>query len=109
MTTVRFNVRPGVTTITGEPSRRRVTPAGIDLPAPRVVAELVNGEGLGELDPTCDSWGRESWYWKLREVSSVGIVRFVAVPDSVDVVDYTDLLDVDPAAYESSEWPVKVV
>lgn len=103
---LRRSVSSGVAPTTGlvafNPTHRReedghvVTEAGFDV-------RLVEGTALVTLEPT----GPE-WCWRAVE-HTPGLdqtyIRYVAVPDSDSVVNYTDLIDVDPATLDPVAEP----
>ena len=82
------------------PTRRRTAGAGIILPA-GFDAELVGGEVTVELAAT----GLD-WCWMVIEPTKRGLIRYIIVPDvGDDVLEYAELLDVDPATLEPSAEP----
>lgn len=46
---------------------------------------------VAEVEPTTTEW-----CWRVEEYTQAGTVRYVLVPDSVDIVDYGDLTEIDP-------------
>lgn len=70
----------------------------IILPIPFIV-DLVEGEADVELMPT----EANVWAWSVIERVKKGIRRYVTVPDTTDVLDYGDLLDVDPTTLQPYE------
>ena len=57
---------------------------------------LVAGEATVTVDPS-----GLTWCWRVTErTDSGGVVRYVSVPDSATTVEYTDLVDVDPATFD---------
>ena len=83
------------------PSRRRPDGADIILPAGFDV-DLVDGEAIVELDAT-----GPDWCWTVYEPTIRGIIRSFLVPDVPDdeVLEYSALIDVDPATLEPSAEP----
>ena len=61
---------------------------------------LVGGEALLHLAPT-----GAGWCWRIVERTPGGITRYVLVPDSLDIVDYADLVDVDPVTLDPTAEP----
>ena len=61
---------------------------------------LVGGEALLHLAPT-----GAGWCWQIVERTPGGITRYVLVPDSLDIVDYADLVDVDPVTLDPTAEP----
>ena len=70
------------------------------LPASMPPVRLVGGEALLHLAPT-----GAGWCWQIIERTPRGKTRYVLVPDSVAVLDYADLVDVDPATLAATAEP----
>ena len=66
-------------------------PDRLRLPASMPPVRLVAGEATLHLAPT-----GAGWCWQIIERTPRGKTRYVLVPDSVAVLDYADLVDVDP-------------
>lgn len=81
------------------PTRRHRDGAKLVLPDPFVVP-LTDGEGTVNLRPTAPGWA-----WELAERYTGGVTRTVLVPDSDEVVEYADLVDVDPTTLEPDAEP----
>ena len=110
MTTVRIDLRvpgpdgvdvPAVGSVEWRPTVRRHIEAGgedyIVLPDPF----FAPAQGDVEVAAT-----GADWCWRVVErVERGGTSRHVAVPDSVDPVNYGDLIDVDPATLEPAGEP----
>jgi len=103
MTTVRIDLRapdgPATGSVQWTPTRRRSLEDHIVLPSP-VSVPLVDGVALVELEPTGPDWA-----WKAQEWATGHTVRYVAVPDLPGLVQYTDLVDVDPSTLAPSAEP----
>lgn len=80
------------------PSKRLTAGEDVVLPVPTAVSLDSDGRATVELTPTS-----VDWYWRVTEVVSSGIVRYVSVPDSTEPVEYTTLTDVDPATLQPTE------
>ncbi|AYN57817.1 minor tail protein [Arthrobacter phage Eileen] len=79
-----------------EPSRRRVAPDGALILPDGFPVKLVNGEAVVDVEPSTDAWA-----WRVTE-SFAGRPtkrRLLAVP-AAGPVDYTELLEVDPATLD---------
>ena len=72
---------------------RLLLPAGFTV-------RLVAGEALLHLAPT-----GAGWCWQIIERTPRGKTRYVLVPDSPTVVDYADLVDVDPLTLAATAEP----
>ena len=72
---------------------RLLLPAGFTV-------RLVGGEALLHLAPT-----GAGWCWQIIERTPRGKTRYVLVPDSPTVVDYADLVDVDPLTLDPTAKP----
>ena len=70
------------------------------LPASMPPARLVGGEATLHLAPT-----GAGWCWQIIERTPRGKTRYVLVPDSAAVLDYADLVDVDPATLAPTAEP----
>ena len=70
------------------------------LPASMPPVRLVGGEALLHLAPT-----GAGWCWQIIERTPRGKTRYVLVPDSVAVLDYADLVDVDPLTLAATAEP----
>ena len=70
------------------------------LPASMPPVLLVGGEALLHLAPT-----GAGWCWQIIERTPRGKTRYVLVPDSAAVLDYADLIDVDPATLAATAEP----
>ena len=82
------------------PTRRRTAGADIILPA-GFDAELVDGEVTVELAAT-----GPDWCWMVIEPTKRGLIRYIIVPDvGDDVLEYSELTDVDPATLEPTAEP----
>ena len=82
------------------PSKRRSDGQDIILPAGFDV-DLVDGEAIVELDAT-----GPDWCWTACEPTLRGAIRHFLVPDvGDDVLEYSELVDVDPATLEPSAEP----
>lgn len=82
------------------PSKRRPDGADIILPAGFDV-DLVDGEAIVELDAT-----GPDWCWTAYEPTLRGAIRHFLVPEAGDeVLEYTELPDVDPSTLEPSAEP----
>lgn len=83
------------------PTKRRTAGDTVVMPA-GFVATLTNGEAVIDVDPT-----GADWVWRVDEnvPTSYGTSRYVAVPDLGTEVNYTTLVQVDPATLEPSEDP----
>ena len=83
------------------PSKRRSDGQDIILPAGFDV-DLVDGEAIVELDAT-----GPDWCWTAYEPTLRGAIRSFLVPDVPDdeVLEYTELPDVDPTTLEPSAEP----
>lgn len=77
--------------------RQRTASGDVALPAPF----KVDLDGLTapevDLDP--------AWFWYGKEEVSRGIERVVAVPDTTDTVNWSDLVDIDPDTLDPSASP----
>lgn len=81
------------------PTKRRTAGPDVILPA-AFDAQLVDGEVVVELAAT----GPE-WCWMVIEPTGAGIIRHIIVPDVGGVLEYSALIDVDPATLEPSAEP----
>ena len=82
------------------PTRRRTAGADIILPA-GFDAELVAGEVTVELAAT-----GPDWCWMVIEPTKRGLIRHIIVPDvGDDVLEYSELVDVDPATLDPTAEP----
>ena len=72
---------------------RLLLPAGFTV-------RLVAGEATLRLAPT-----GAGWCWQIIERTPRGKTRYVLVPDSPTVVDYADLVDVDPLTLAATAEP----
>ena len=70
------------------------------LPASMPPVRLVGGEALLHLAPT-----GAGWCWQIIERTPRGKTRYVLVPDSAAVLDYADLIDVDPTTLDPTAEP----
>lgn len=97
-------VTPAVGWVLFSPTRRLEFNDYVVLPDPMRV-DLVNGQALVDLRPTDANWA-----WYAQEKVKAGIRQIVAVPDTTEVVEYTDLVEVAPgtlspkAAPEAAWW-----
>jgi hypothetical protein len=90
------------------PTKRRNVAGDVVLPAPFTV-------GLADPPPVIDVAPTEpGWAWQVVERVQGGSprARYVTVPDSASVVDYADLVEVDPATLDpvtlSNAWWTQV-
>ncbi|WP_166345151.1 glycerophosphodiester phosphodiesterase [Phytoactinopolyspora limicola] len=82
--------------VTFTPSRRVPTPDHVILPDP-VSATLAGGTVDVDLVPTdSPDHAPGTWAWQVTELTRGGSARLVLVPTSDDVLEYVDLVDVDP-------------
>ena len=82
------------------PSKRRSAGQDIILPAGFDV-DLVDGEAVVELDAT-----GPDWCWTAYEPTLRGAIRHFLVPDvGDDVLEYSELVDVDPATLDPTAVP----
>jgi hypothetical protein len=83
------------------PTKRRNVGTDVVLPAP-VTKGLTDPPSIAELAPT-----EPGWAWQVVERVQGGSPRsrYLTVPDSASVVDYADLVAVDPATLEPTEEP----
>lgn len=72
------------------------------LPASMPPVRLVAGEATLHLAPVA---AIDGWCWQIIERTSRGKARYVLVPDSPTVLDYADLVDVDPATLAPTAEP----
>lgn len=88
-------------TISWRPTKRRTVGDDVVLPAPFNVAVT---DPPAEIDVAPTEAG---WAWEVVERVSGGSPhkRVLAVPDSADVIDYADLIAVDPATLDPLEEP----
>lgn len=110
MTTIEIDLRvpavdgtdlPAVGETVWTPTRRRHIDESDDyivLPVGFVLS--VDGPTQVEVDPTASNWA-----WMVQERVEGGITRFVQVPASGLVLDYADLIDVDPATLDPAAEP----
>ncbi|RSX53035.1 collagen-like protein [Bifidobacterium samirii] len=99
MTFVHFNLTdPQGAPLSGAvacvPTRRVTVGSAIRLPVP-VSVPLTDGEATVELLPSTTQWA-----WRVSELVSKGLVRYVAVPDEVGMVEYASLEGIDPATLD---------
>jgi hypothetical protein len=94
-------------TVEFRPTKRRIETYGdaadVVLPSPFTVGIGADVPPVVELDPT-----EPGWAWQVVERVQGGSprARYVQVPDNpVDVIDYADLVAVDPATLEPTEEP----
>ena len=83
------------------PTKRRDVAGDVVLPAPFTV-------GLADTPPVIDVAPTEpGWAWQVVERVQGGSpkARYLTVPDSASVVDYADLIAVDPATLDPLEEP----
>lgn len=78
------------------PTRRLIVDTQVRLPK-GIRADLVDGETTVDLMPSTTGWA-----WRVSELVVSGIVRYVAVPDSVDTVEYADLAEVDKDSLDTT-------
>jgi hypothetical protein len=78
------------------PTKRRNVGTDVVLPAP-VTKGLTDPPSIAELAPTGPDW---AWQVVERVQGGSPRSRYLAVPDSASVVDYKDLVEVDPATLE---------
>jgi hypothetical protein len=83
------------------PTKRRDVAGDVVLPAPFTVG-LADTPPVIDVDPT-----EPGWAWQVVERVQGGSPtrRTLAVPDSATVVDYADLIAVDPATLDPLEEP----
>ena len=79
-----------------EPTQRTVTVGVVQLPTPQAPIAVVAGVATFNLPPT-----NVNYCWHIREmfVGGLSAGRYVNVPDSTVVINYADLVDVDPASF----------
>lgn len=82
------------------PTRRVTVRDAIRLPVAQTV-RLDNGEAAAEVMPSTTQW-----VWRVSELVAGGGVRYVEVPDSSQTVEYSGLVDVDPATLDPSATTV---
>jgi hypothetical protein len=84
-----------------KPTKRRNVAGDVVLPA-AFSKGLTDPPSTAELAPT-----EPGWAWQVIERTSGGSPRsrYVTVPDTAEVVDYADLVAVDPATLEPTEEP----
>jgi len=90
---------PAAGRVRATPTRRRVLPDSIVLPAP-FTTTLTEGAATVELDAT-----GADWCWRIQEMTAAPATRYVAVPDSATELGYEDLVDVDPATLDPTAAP----
>jgi hypothetical protein len=90
--------RPAAGSLRFEPTRRLTAPPDVTLPVPATVALDAGGRATVTLLPS-----GADWCWRVMEAVTGGIVRYVAVPDSEETVDYATLTDIDPATLTPAE------
>ncbi|GEA79924.1 phage upper tail fiber protein [Cellulomonas uda] len=103
MTTVRLDVRapstvgadtPAVGYLEWSPTARRVVGEGADAHVTLPSAQRVPLAGAPvEVKVAATT---AAWCWRVQERVSGGKTRYVAVPDTTDVLAYAELVDVDP-------------
>lgn len=82
-----------------EPSERRVEGDDVIL-ASAFCVQLADPIPVVEIAAT-----GPGWCWHVTERVGAGIVRHVLVPESGDVIDYADLVDVDPDTLDPAAPP----
>jgi hypothetical protein len=87
---------PAEGTLRWEPSGRRVGPDGALILPVGFRVDLVNGESVVEVEPSTNVWA-----WRVTEsfVGRPSKRRLLAVPTD-GPVNYTDLLELDPATLD---------
>ncbi|RSX56783.1 collagen-like protein [Bifidobacterium samirii] len=98
MTLVHFNLTdPQGVPLSGAvacvPTRRVTVGSAVRLPIP-VTIQLTDGEATVDLLPS-----DTQWVWRVSELVSKGMVRYVALPDET-MVEYASLEDIDPATLD---------
>jgi hypothetical protein len=88
-------------TLAWKPTKRRTVGDDVVIPAEFTVG-LTDPPPVVEIAPT-----EPGWAWTVVERVSGGSpkARYLAVPDSATVVDYADLIAVDPATLDPLEEP----
>ena len=76
------------------PTRRVTVGNMVRLPVP-VSVQLADGEAVVDVLASTTQW-----VWRVSELVSKGVVRFVAVPDTTGTVEYASLEDIDPATLD---------
>lgn len=82
------------------PTRRRTAGATVVLPAAFTVEVTGATVPVVELAPTGPDWA-----WWVKENLQVEHTRVVAVPDTADTVEYSELVDVDPDTLDPAAEP----
>ena len=78
------------------PSRRVTVEDAIRLPVVQLVV-LDAGEATVDVLPSTTQWA-----WRVTEYVAGGTTRYVEVPDSAAVVEYSALSDIDPASLDQT-------
>ena len=91
--------RPVTGTLGFHRSRRGIDGSVTILPLEFSVL-LVGGEATIDLPST-----GPDWCWVIVEPTKRGLIRYVIVPESDEVLEYSSLPDVDPATLEPSAEP----
>lgn len=99
MTTIRFRIGRECRSVSIRPLRRYIDQDGIHLAIEQVFPLALDGThwtGMVDLAPTS-----ANPCWVITEDGPDGLTRCVSVPEGGpgEVLDYEDLVDVDPAAH----------
>lgn len=81
-----------------KPTARQEIPEGIVLPSPFEITLDENGQATVELAPTTPYFA-----WRIREHVFSGDNYFVAVPNTEEIIEYTELERLDPLTLEPYE------
>lgn len=83
-------------------TKRRAVSGDVVLPAPFTVGVGTDTPPVIQVDPTGPDW---AWEVVERVQGGAPRKRTLAVPDSVAVVDYADLVELDPATLDPAAQP----